>query len=104
MAHPATTCIPAPAPSMGLLYQAADEVMEYSALAQVCTPRPTDIDALTTLADRREVTLRRMVNTRDTHDALEYLHERNEFPDHFWSRLEEVELEFAEKRLNRSQA
>ena len=63
----------------------------------------TDYDALVTRQDCRETTLRRMVNIRDTHDALEFLHERGEFPE-LWERLEEVEMEMAEKRLNRGQA
>ena len=100
---PAPTHIPAPAPSMALLYQAMDDTAAY-AQSLLVHINPRDIDALVTREECREVTLARLVNNRDTADALEWLHERGEFPDHFWARLEEVELEMAERRINKEQA
>jgi hypothetical protein len=100
---PAANRIPAPAPSMALLYAAQDDMASYAQTLPKHV-KPSDIDELTTQAERKETTLRRMVSDADFTQALDWLHERAELPDWVWARMEEVAMEFAEKRLNREQA
>jgi hypothetical protein len=97
-----TSLLP-PANPLLARYSAQDEMAEYAQTLPRHV-RPTDIDHLTTLAERRETTLRRMVNDDDMIAALGFLHERQELPDWVFARLEEVSMEYAEKRLNRSNA
>ena len=85
------------------LCAAQDECADYAQALPVHI-KPTDDDALVTREEIREVTLPALKNSDDTWNALEFIYQRNEFPEvpeAFWNRLEELELEFAEKRLNR---
>lgn len=65
--------------------------------------KPTDFDALVTRDDLREITIRRMVNDNDQANAVEWLVARGEISAETAERIEEVSLEWAKKRLNRSQ-
>lgn len=86
-------------------YEGADDMGEYAQAMK--TPRwvaPTDYDALVTRNQLRETTIRRMVNNTDQADAVEWLVARGEISAELAERIEEVSMEFAENRLNRSQA
>jgi hypothetical protein len=97
-----TSLLP-PANPLLARYSAQDEMAEYAQTLPRHV-RPTDIDHLTTLAERRETTLRRMVNDHDQANAVEWLVARGEITSDTAERLEEVSMEMAERRLNRGGA
>ncbi len=81
-------------------YAGMDDAADYAVSLPVHI-KPTDIDALVTRDELRETTLARMVNDHDQADAIEFLVLRGEIGMELAERIEEVSLEFAEKRLNR---
>jgi hypothetical protein len=74
-------------------------VLEF-ARAQPARIKPTDYDALTTQAECRELTIRTALNDSDIANALSLLFERGDLDSRLSERIEEVAMEFAEKRLN----
>ena len=90
-------------PNLDSLYAAQDEMAAYAEgrATNFAPIKPTDYDALVTREECRETTLRRMVSSQDQCDAVEWLVARGEISPELCARLEEVSLEWAEKRMNR---
>ena len=90
-------------PNLLCLEEAADDMGAYAEgrAANFAPIKPTDYDALVTHEECRETTLRRMVSSQDQCDAVEWLVARGEIAADLAERIEQVSLEWAEKRMNR---
>ena len=90
-------------PNLDSLYAAQDDMAAYAEgrAANFAPIKPTDYDALVTHEECRETTLRRMVSSQDQCDAVEWLVARGEIAADLAERIEQVSLEWAEKRMNR---